>query len=296
MPSGGVRVRNAARQGVSAAALLAVGAAVGYGLSDFLAGFYTRRVGLMPVLVIGQASGCLILAVLIVAVAPAELAFHDLAWGAAAGTVAVAGVWLLLQGFRVGRLSVVSPVSSVGAAGIPLLFDMTVGSRPSPLALVGICIGLAAIWLIGVTVPEPPGGAGSNGGLWYGLGAGAGFAAMYLLLDQSDPASGGWPVVAMLAAASMLATAAAVSARRPFLVQAADLPGLVATGVAGAVATLSFLLAARAGLVSIAALIASMSPAVTVLLARALLGELLPAGQVAGLSTAGAAVVLIGLG
>lgn len=281
---------------MSMAVLLGLGAAVGYGIGDFLAGYYSRRFGIRAVLAIGQLAGLVVLLAAALWFSPPPTGPADLAWGALAGTVGVIGGYLLLQGFRTGQLSVVSPVSSLGAAGLPLLVDLIVYGIPSIPVLAGVSVGLVAIWLISTpSSATEHGGRGVAAGFWYGLGAGIGFAGMFLALDFADPNSGAWPAVTAQAAVALIALILALGRPQELRLPANAWPGIVLSGIAGALATASFVFAARAGLVSIAAVIASLSPAVTVLLAGCVLHERLPPRQITGLVVAGVALVLIGL-
>ena len=281
---------------MTAALLLGLGATVGFGLGDFLSGWYSRRHGLLSVLVVSQAAGLVVL-LLVAPFSPPVSGLVDLAWGAAAGVAGALGGLLLLYGFRHGRLSVVSPISSVGAAGLPVVADLITGQRPSTPALVGIGVGLVAIWLVSLAMEDPRRRASTPGvGALPGLAAGIMFGTLFLALDRTDPASGAWPVISAQVAIVVLGIAAVLVRRQSVRIPRQAVLGVAVAGVATAVATASFLFAARAGFVSVAALLASMSPAVTVVLARWILAERLRPHQVLGLVAAGAALVLIGLG
>lgn len=279
------------------AALLGLCAALGYGVGDYLGGFYSRRHGILPVILIAECAGILLVLPTALLLSPPVTGPADLAWGALAGAIGVAGGYMLFHGFRVGRLSVVAPVSSLSAAGIPLLFDLLVDVSPPLPALAGMLVGLVAIWLISTGTPEPGrSGRSIAAGFWYGLGAGVGFAAMFLALSRSDPGSGVWPVVAAQFTVLVLTLLLTLALRQPRGVPLASLPGVAAVGIAGYLGTVCFLFAARHGLVSVAAVIASLSPGVTVVLARMFMAEQLPPRQLAGLMIAIVALVLIALG
>lgn len=279
------------------AVLLGLCAAVGYGVGDFLGGLYSRRHGILAVIIVAECASIPVILGAAFLMSPPVTAPADLAWGAAAGGIGVVGGYQLFRGFRVGRLSVVAPVSSLCAAGIPLLADLVFGIRPSTPALVGMLIALAAIWLISTGTPDARrNGRSVAAGFWYGLGAGIGFAGMFLAFARTDPGGGIWPVVAAQFMVLAITVIAALSLREAIRVPLAALPGVAAVGIAGYLGTVCFLLAARLGLVSVAAVITSLSPGVTVVLARLFMAELLPARQLAGLLTAIIALVLIALG
>lgn len=274
---------------------LSIGAAFALGVSDYLAGRYSRRYSILSLLVIAQAAGLIVVVAAIPVFPGASPTPMDIVWGAIGGAAGAVGVLLLVKGFRVGLLSVVSPVSSLGAAGIPMIVGILLGEEPAPTAIIGLFAGLVAIWLIGSGTLRLRSGAGDvAAGLWYGLAAGVGLAAMLLALAAARPESGIWPMLSMQAALFGVLAGALMFRRQRLFVDFGGLPGIAAIGVTGTLGMLLFLYAARAGMVSIAAVIASMSPAFTVLLARVFLGEVLSYTRIAGLLIAGAALILIG--
>lgn len=277
--------------------LLALAAAVCFGVSDYLSGVFSRRLRILDILVVGHVIGLLLLLAMLPLFHGTAVATADLVWGACAGIAAALGVLLLLRGFRVGRFGVVSPVSSVGAAGIPVLAGLLLGEQPSRLAGIGLVVGIVSIWLVSSARPDPRGdGRRVAAGLREGLAAGVLLAVMMLALSRADHASGPWPVLALqLAMLAVIGGVVAVRGQRP-RVTGPDLPGVAAIGITVVLGLLAFIQAARLGLVSIAAVIASMSPAITVLLARLLISERFTPPQIVGLGAAAVALVMIGLG
>lgn len=277
--------------------LLALAAAVCFGVSDYLSGVFSRRLRILDILVVGNVAGLLLLLALLPLFHGTTVATADLVWGACAGVAGALAVLLLLHGFRVGRFGVVSPVSSVGAAGIPVLAGLLLGEQPSRLAGIGLAVGIVSIWLVSSARPGPHGdGRRIAAGLREGLAAGVLLAVMLLALSRADQASGPWPVLSLqLGLLAVIGGAVAIRGQHP-RVNRTNLPGVAAIGVTAVLGLLAFIEAARLGLVSIAAVIASMSPAVTVLLARMLITEHFTPRQVTGLAAAAVALVLIGLG
>lgn len=282
---------------MSFAVLFALGAAVSFGLTDYVSGVLSRRLRILDILGIGNLFG-LLLVIALLPLLPAEaLAPADLVWGLVGGICSAMGVLLLLRGFRVGRFGVVSPVSSVGAAGIPVLAGLALGEQPSLVVLAGLVAGIASIWLVSGTTPRSQKGhAGSTAGLWEGLGAGVMLAAMYLTLSRADYASGPWPVVGMQVGVLAVIGLAMLGLRQRPSIPRADIVGVAVVGITAVLGALGFIYAARQGLVSIAAVLASMSPAITILLARMLIAERFTPRQIVGLGIAAAAILLISLG
>ncbi|SNR41241.1 EamA-like transporter family protein [Haloechinothrix alba] len=279
--------------------LLGLGAALGYGAGDFLVGLAGRRGGVWPVLAGTQVIGLLAVLVVLPFAPGASPDPADLAWGLAAGLGKGAGALFLLRGMLIGRMNVVAPVSSLSGAGLPILAALLLGERPTLLAWAGVALGLLAIGLVSAGGEQARAGRLGGrlaAGFGFGLAAGGGFATLYLALDRTSGDSGIWPVLAAQCAVAAIFLLLLIVSGQSFVPARPSWAPLAGAGVIGTLATVSFLLGTRAGLVSITAVLASLSPAVTVLLARLALAERLPARRAAGLVVAIAALVLIGLG
>jgi len=130
----------------------------------------------------------------------------------------------------------------------------------------------------------------------YGLLAGACFALLFIGLDRAGSGSGLWPVAAA-AAGELAAALVAAAAVRSFRLCGGRARLLAAiTGVAGAAGTVLFFVATHHGFLAITAVLTSLYPAVTIVLARVMLGERLTALRLAGLGLAGLCVSLIAVG
>ena len=130
----------------------------------------------------------------------------------------------------------------------------------------------------------------------YGLVAGAFFALLFIGLDRAGSGSGLWPVVAATVGEFAAALVAAAAVRSFALCGGRARLLAVITGVAGATGTILFFFATHQGFLAVTAVLTSLYPAVTIVLARTVLGERLTALRLGGLVTAGACVTLIALG
>lgn len=277
------------------AALLGLLVAATYGAADFFGGVSAKRTPTALVVVASQVLGLPLLAVLLL-LTSGQATARVLLLGAAAGAAGGVALVCLYRGLAIARMSVVAPITAVGAAVVPLLVGLLRGERPSPVALLGVAAALVAVVLISRTpaldeVPEAPSGIG------LAILAGIGFGAVFVLLADTGPDAGFWPLltgrltsIALLTAGSLVAG----SSLRP--TRTRDLGTVAVAGVFDITANALYLLAARAGLLSLVAVLASLYPASTVLLARVVLRERLGRGQVVGLSLAAAGVLLIAAG
>jgi drug/metabolite transporter (DMT)-like permease len=279
--------------------LLALASAVAYGLSDFFGGMLSRRTSVWPVAVMAQVGGAVF--VLVPALfLPGEPGVTALLWGALSGVGSGVGTVFLYRGLSTGRMSVVAPLSGVGAAVLPVLVGLLGGERPQLLAWLGIACALPAIWLVsagegdeGLT-GEPV--SRSSTGVLDGVLAGVGFGLLFAALGQVPEEAGIVPAGLGLAVATPVIIVVAMALGHPWLPR--DRHAFSATGVGalGAGATVLFQLATQSGLLTIAAVLSSLYPAFTVLLAVLVLREQIHRGQAFGLALAGLAVTLVALG
>ena len=274
--------------------LLALGAAVAYGLSDFLGGVISRRTSVWPVALMactGAGLGTLVLAFAV----PGTPTGADIAWGLLAGVGSGVGTAFLYRGFARGRMGVVAPVSAVGAALLPAAIAVLTGERPSTLVWIGIVAALPGIWLVS---REPPADAagGRAAGFLDGILAGAGFGVLFAALGQVPDGSGYWPVMAaQVVSLVSVVVAALLLGGDPRPRQAEAWWGLAA-GLLATLAVVGFLLATHEGLLSVAAVLTSLYPAFTVLLATLLLGERLHRSQSIGLALCAVSVACVAAG
>ena len=298
------------------AIVLALASAIGYGGSDFAAGLASRDVSVISVTLLATVvSTAIVAAALPFAASPGPSA-AALAWGFGAGLGGTLGAFALYLGYRHAAFSVAGPLSAVGSAGFSVLAGLLYGERPTNLALAGIVLALPAIVAVSVSADEGAvtGGGGAARGVAFGLVAGAGFALLFIGLDRAGSGSGMWPVAAAavgeLAAAAGAAVLAGLAARRAAADSAAGGAGggffrlvdsrarllAVVTGAAGAAGTILFFFATHQGFLAVTAVLTSLYPAVTIMLARTVLGERLTAMRLGGLALAGVCVSLIAVG
>ncbi len=289
---------------------LALAAAVSFGGSDYVAGLAARRAGLVVSVTV---TAEVVKAVLVMSIVPfvssQAPSGPSLAWGAVAGVSGGIGEMALYAGLRQAAFSVASSVSAVGAAAFSVLAGLLLGERPGALSIAGIVLTVPAI--IGVSIGRgqsgEPGGSyatdrGTDGmgrhtaGVIWGLIAGAGFGLSLTALHRAGSGTDLWPLaVTELAAVATVACTAAVMGE--FRLPPTGTRRLaVLTGTLGTAGIFCFFLATHRGLLAVTAVIYSLFPAVTIVLARVLSGERLTVIRMAGLGLAAASVALIAAG
>jgi uncharacterized membrane protein len=274
------------------AVVLALITALSYGIGDFTGGLAARRAPSLQVTATAHTIGLLGLTVAALAVGAEQVTGIDLAWGAASGLAGCVGIVLLYRALAEGVMSVVSPVTAVVGAAVPVVVGLATGDRPGPLAVLGIAVALVAITLVSRSGPV---GHVTPHVLMLALGSGLGFGMFFVAVAQIDEAAGLWP----LALGRVVSVTAAVGlgimrAQRPFVPRTALALSAVA-GVLDVLANVSYLYATQAGMLSVVAVIAALYPAGTVLLAMTVTHERLSRVQAAGLGAAGASLVLVAL-
>jgi uncharacterized membrane protein len=273
--------------------ILALCSAGFYGAADFTGGLVTRRAAAIPVVLLSQAAG-LVLVVLALPLLPAATPRPaDLWWGAAAGLAGGVGVALLYRALAVGTMSVVAPTTAVTGVALPVLTSIALGERPGWLAVVGIMLGAMSI----VLVSRQPGASrpGVRTGVGTALIAGVGVGLFLLFLAQTRGAAGLWPLLTdRIASVAFFVIVASVGpgwrslrmpARLALLAMGGGTLDMIANGL--------YMVAVQIGPLSPVVTLSSLYPASTVLLARGILGERLSVWQVVGVVTALVAVLMI---
>lgn len=275
--------------------LLALGCAVAYGLSDFVGGVLSRRTSMWAVAVAAQAMAAVLTTGLAAAFAGDPRA-SDWLWALCAGVGSGVGTVFLYRGLGSGRMGVVAPLSAVGTALVPLAAGFISGERPGGVTWAGVVLALPAVWLVARTRDVGPDGGFATDDLVNGLLAGLGFGMLFAALGQVPEQAGLGPLALTqwVAVAATIGLASAVGAAWV----PRDRAALTAAsaGVLSSAATLMFLLATQSGLLTIAGVLAALYPAVTVVLAAAVLREAIHRHQAVGLALTAVAVALVAAG
>ncbi|MFN2517901.1 MAG: EamA family transporter [Jatrophihabitantaceae bacterium] len=272
--------------------LLGLAAAVSYGIGDFAGGFASRRHSAVTVLLYSYPVGAVLMSALL-PVFPGALTARTVAFGAAGGFAGLVGVLIMYALMVNAPMNVISPVTAVLAASVPVVFGVLVGERPHLAAWFGILLGGCAVVLVSRTGADHPHGRLAAPVLALAFVAGIGFGCYFIFLARAGADSGLWPLVVSRIASACLIVPIALQRRAIAPVRGRMLALVMAAGVFDAAANMFFLLATRHGLLSLASVLTSLYPAVTVMLAVGLLHEHTSRLQRIGLGLAAAAIVLI---
>jgi drug/metabolite transporter (DMT)-like permease len=270
-------------------------AALLYGAADLTGGLASRRSAALTVIVGAYAVSLpLVLAATIAEGGPplTPLALGLALAGGVAEVVATLGLYIALAA---GTMSIVSPFVGILGASLPLAVGLGLG-EPLPVAkALGMALALVAI--VAVAGPVRVDGS-SRRALAFATVAGLGYGSSFVLFSLALSAGHGegpWQV-ALVARIVGLAVAGvcAVATGRALV---APRGGRSLVGMAGlfdVLATTSLLAALGSGPLGLTSVLASLYPAVTVVLAASLLRERVGRLELAGIACALFAVVLMG--
>jgi drug/metabolite transporter (DMT)-like permease len=288
-------------------ALMALAAAVLWGGGDFSGGMGVKHAGgsMGAALRIILLSHCASFSVLVLVAWSRGDAFPHgvaLAWGLVAGVTAGVALACFYIALSRGAMGASAAVSGLLAAAIPTVFSAEAEGSPGVLRLAGFVVAGAAIWLIaaGENAEAKP---ADRGTFWLAVIAGVGFGIYFTALKVAAATTGViWPIATarmgsltvcslMLVGTSLKARAGEVQARvtRPVVLWA------LATALLDTSGNLLYIAATRAGRLDVAAVLASLYPASTILLAAWTLHERPTRRQGLGMAVAAAAVVMITL-
>ncbi|MFN8530661.1 MAG: DMT family transporter [Anaerolineae bacterium] len=273
------------------AAVYGIISALAYGSGDFTGGFASKKSSVYAVIVLSQIAGLVMYALLALIFQEAPPPLEDLPYAMMGGLIGVFGLLSLYTSLSRGQMGIAAPVAGVVTAALPVIAAFVTQGLPKPAVLLGFAIGLVAVWLI---ARSPDAGRIQPRVLVLPVIAGICFGLGFLLFVRAS----------MHATFIPLATARVFSVsglglfvlltRKPFHVTSARaLPLIALGGLLDAAGNGFFVLAAQAGRIDIAAVLSSLYPAATVLLAWIVLRERLSRTQGIGVLAALIAIALI---
>lgn len=286
------------------AIVLSLVSALLYGIADYVGGRVSRRVSSLPVLLVADTSTWTVLVIAVPLLASAGPTTAAILWGGAAGLAGVGGVLALYRGLAEGSMAVVAPITAVVAAVIPVVVGLGLGERPDLVALIGIVFALGAVVLISGSFGLSSERVSQRLFVLAAI-AGVGFGLLFVFFDLAGESGGWWPVLAARTVAIPIEIVALIALGSGSGRPTAQLPRRfdrfvivsgITIGALGTLANIAYLAATRRGLLSVVAVVVSLYPASTVLLATAIDGERIRPLQAIGLMVAAVALVMVGLG
>lgn len=264
-------------------------AAVAWGGGDFSGGMATKRASVFRVVAVAHAAGLLLMLAMALLAREPIPPLGSLLWGGFAGFIGAFGIVALYCALAIGRMGVVAPIAAVVTGVLPVLIGTYTEGMPDRLQLAGFALALLSIWLV---AGSPQGGDGRTG---VGLAALAGVMFGLFLIAGKQAGHSGifWPLVAArVASTCLMLVFVGFSPRDPRGLATALWPMLL-SGLLDSAGNALFIAATRHGRLDVAAVLSSLYPASTVVLARWLLKERIGRMQSVGIICALASVGLI---
>jgi drug/metabolite transporter (DMT)-like permease len=277
--------------GTTGASGLSLLAAAAWGGGDFSGGLATKQASVFRVVAVAHACGLLAMLAMVWITGEALPPKADLWWGAFAGFSGAFGIAALYRALAIGRMGVVAPVASVVTGFLPVLVGFRTEGLPDRFQLAGFALALVSIWL----VARPNEHIDSHRGLGLAVLAGVTFGLFLIASKQAGHDGIFWPLVAARAVSTtLMAVIVAFLPRDPRPLRVVLWP-IVLSGILDSAGNALFIGATRHGRLDVAAVLSSLYPASTVILARVLLKERISVLQGAGIVGALISVALISM-
>jgi drug/metabolite transporter (DMT)-like permease len=274
--------------------VLGLGSSVAWGISDFLGGLTSRRISALSVLLVSQPIGLALALVVAAIVGGDALSAQEVAIAVGAGAASALGLGAFYRAMALGSISVVATLGALGIA-VPVFVGVARGDAPTALQALGAVAAFAGAVAV-AWEPDPEWRRATAASVGLAAIAGVGFGIFFLGLDLASPPNPAWTIVFARVGGVTVLLAAGLAMRPPFPPSRSLLPVLLTIGVCDVTANSLFAVATNHGLLSLVAVAGSLYAAVTVLLARFVLGERLARPQQAGVLVALTGVALLAAG
>jgi drug/metabolite transporter (DMT)-like permease len=273
------------------AVFLGLISAVTWGAGDFSGGMAVKRTNPYGAVIAAHTISLALLLTLGSITGEPVPPVPDLLWGCAAGLGGGMGLALLYSALASGQMSIAAPVSALVAAALPVLVGAFSDGLLGWAALIGFGLALTAVWLISGGVglefrPEK---------LRLPLLAGVGFGAFFIFIHQSSSQSILWPLAATRIASITSLLIFSVVTRQPWIPTRDSWLPIIMSSLLDSAGNAFYALSARMGRMDVAAVLGSLYPGSTVLLAWFFLKERVTPSQMVGILIAFVAIVLITL-
>ena len=261
-----------------------------WGTSDFSGGFVTKTSSVFGVLLIANITGVVALAICALWLESPIPDVRSIIFGASAGIAGLTGLAAFYKGLSVDHMGMVASLTAVISAALPVVFGTLIEGIPSNSQIVGFAVGFVAIWHLSVSQK-------SHTVQWRQLSlpviAGIGFGIAFILFDQAVHQHVFGPLIASRITAILALIAILKIFRIGTMPEKRQYPIVCLTGLLDVTGTTFYASAAHVGRLDISAVLASMHPAITALLAWVILKETLSRRQWVGVIEALVAIALI---
>jgi drug/metabolite transporter (DMT)-like permease len=273
------------------AVFFGLAASATWGAGDFSGGIATKRANVISVITVVHAIGFVFMLILALATHEAIPPLTDWIWGAVAGLAGVFGLIAFYQALASGRMGVAAPITGVTAALLPVIVGLLSEGLPGIGHLVGFALALISVFLVSYAV----GTTWSSSGAGLAILGGIGFGLFLVFAGQVGNTAVFWPLVAARGASTTMMLLVSLRRKLPLATHPGlRLPVIMAGGL-DALGNVFYVSASQAGRLDVAAVLSSLYPAMTILLAALILKEHIGRIQLIGIVLALLAISLIAL-
>jgi len=272
--------------------LLGLTSAISWGAGDFTGGLAARKTGAYRAVFYGEVIGLALLFVVVFATPQPMPDFNSILLSMAAGALGTVGLMLLYTAMAQGKMSIAAPVSALLAAALPVIVGMLTAGFPGYFTLLGFGFALAAIWLISQSEDGVKDILTHLSDLRLPLLAGVGFGSYFVLMNAATRQTTFWPMVYSRTAGTLAMALFIIVRRDSFVTVRAAWPVMILNGILDVGGNFFYVLAGQAGRLDISAVLSSLFPGSTVILAWIILKERLTRTQWLGILCALVAIIL----
>jgi drug/metabolite transporter (DMT)-like permease len=272
---------------------LALCSAAAWGAADFAGGIGSRRIGIFRTVFFQEVIGLALLMPALAITGERLGSARVLIYGCLAGLCGNAGLLLLYHALATGNMSIAAPVSALMTAILPVAVGSFSEGFPGPLKLAGFGVALLAVWLISQQRDDGKHVLAHLSDLRLPLLAGVGFGLFFILIHEAARENTIWPMVASRATGLLLLGGTIAALRQGWAVPRSVQPVIIVNGVLDIGGNAFYILSGQLGRLDVAAVVSSLYPGATVLLAWILLKERLTRTQWVGIAAALTAILLL---
>jgi drug/metabolite transporter (DMT)-like permease len=272
--------------------IFGLGSALAWGAADFAGGMASRRTGIYRSVFFGESIGLLLLLAIAFRMGEPAPEARSLILAALAGSIGTFGLLLLYHALATGTMSIAAPVSALMSAALPVVIGGLTEGLPGPATLLGFLFALTAVWLVSQSSEGGQDVLSHVAQLRIPVLAGVGFGLFFVLMHAATRSSTVWPMAAARGAGLFVTTVFMLVRRDSWQVPRSAWPVITVNGILDVTANGLFVLAGQTGRLDIAAVLGSLYPGGTVVLAWVVLKERLARTQWIGILAAMIAILL----
>lgn len=275
--------------------LFGLSSGLSWGAGDFAGGIASRKLGTYRAVIFQEIVGLALVLVAVAIMGEPFLSVHALIYAILSGVAGNMGLLLFYHALGTRTMSIAAPVSALMTAILPVLVAFLTEGLPTLLTLLGFIFALAAVWLIAQDHDPGRGMRAHLSDLMYPLFAGVGFGLFFIFIHEAARASTIWPMIASRITGVIIVGLFMLVRRMDWRLDSSVRFPVLASGVLDISGNLFFILASQIGRLDVAAVLGSLYPGITVLLAWLILKERLTRVQWLGVAAALAAILLLTL-